>query len=226
MGESMMTQSEQSKQIKDITKSLNRVDTIFCMHIDSYLRQFDLLRSEFIEVKHIILIDLYSKLKDKESAWEVYENPKVYCESIISKHNRKYLGFFGVVFRRILPLYFGMILFMLLIISPNGFTRILSFDNPGIEFPLNSLLGILLIIFLYFLMTYFEYKLLFNKKRRNLSIYFKVIMQIFIYIIIVNNKVLVRNFDQIRINLNPLIMGVLLSLILIYFIYNRKKLII
>jgi len=223
MGESIMTQSE---QIKDITKHLNRMDTIFCMHIDSYLRQFDLFRSEFIEAKHIILTDLYSKLKDKESAWEVYENPKAYCESVISKYNRKYLGFFGVIFRRILPLYFGMILFMLLIISPNGFSRILSLDNPGIEMPLNSLLGILLIIFIYFLMTYFEYKLLFNKKHRNLSFYFKVIMQIFIYMIIVYNKVLVKSFDQINIVLNPIIMVILLGLILIYAIYNRKKLII
>lgn len=225
MGETMLTTSKQSKKIKEITQNLDRIDTVFCMQIDSYIRQFDLFRSEFIEIQYIILTDLYSKLEDKESAWEVYENPRTYCDSIISKYNRKYIGFVGVIVRRILPLYLEMILFLLLIISPNGFSRILYLDNPGIEMPLNSLLGILLILFIYFLMAYFEFKLLFNKKQKNLSFYFKVIIQIFIYIIIVNNKVLFKNLVQINIVLNPMIMAILLGLLIIYFVYNLKKMI-
>lgn len=226
MGESMMTQSEQSQQIKEITKNLNRTDTIFCMHIDSYLRDFDLLRSEFIEAKWIILTDLYSKLDEYESAWEVYDNPKEYCETIVSKYNRRYLGFFNRIIRRKLPLYTGLIIFILLIVSPNGFSEILYSDNPGIKMPLNSLLGLFLILFLHFVVSFIENKMLFNRKHRNLSFNLNVIVQLFIFLIIVNNKVLIEIFNHITITLNPLIMSVLLGFILIYFIYNHNKLII
>jgi len=221
----MITSAEQSQQIKDITKSLDRSDSIFCMHIDTYLRQFDLLRSEFIEAKWIILTDVYSKVIDKESAWEVYENPKAYCESIVSKYNRKYLGFIGVIVKRVFPLYFGMILFMLLIFSPNGFSKFLYLDNPGIEISVNSLLRLLLMVFLYFSIRLFEYKMLFNKERRNLSFYFNAIIQVFILIVLTNNFTLVSNLDQNMVTLNPMIMVILLCFILIYFIYNHKKLI-
>lgn len=220
-----MTTTEQSQQIKDITQSFDRSDTVFCMHIDTYLRQFDLLRSEFIETKWIILTDIYSELDDKESAWEVYEDPKAYCTSIVSKYNRKYLGFAGVVIRRDLPLFFGLILFMFLIISPNGFSRILYLDNPGIEIPLNSLLRLLLMVIFYFSIRLFEYKMLFNKERRNLSFYYNAIMQIFIFIVITNNFTLINNFDQSMVTLNPMIMVILCALILIYFVYNHKKLV-
>ena len=224
MGKSMLTQFEQSQQIKEITKSLNRTDTIFCMHIDTYLRQYDLLRSEFIEAKWTILTDLYSKLDEYDSVWEVYDNPKEYCETIISKYNRRYLGFFNRIIRRKLPLYIGLIIFILLILSPNGFSRILYLDNPGIKMPLNSFLGLFLILFLHFVVNFIEYKMLFNRKYRNLSFNLNMIVQLFIFLIVVNNKVLIEIFNHNTITLNPLIMGVLLVFILIYFIYNRKKL--
>lgn len=220
-----MTTAEQSQQIKDITQSLDRSDTVFCMHIDTYLRQFDLLKSEFIVAKRIILTDIYSKLNDKESAWEVYEDPKAYCTSIVSKYNRKYLGFAGVVIRRALSLFLGLIIFMGLIISPNGLSRILYLDNPGIDIPLNSLLRLLLMVIFYSSIRFFEYKMLFNKERRNLTFYYNVIMQIFIFIVITNNFTLINNFDQSIVTLNPMIMVILFALILIYFVYNHKKLI-
>lgn len=221
----MITTAEQSQQIKDIMKSLDRSDTIFCMHIDNYLRQFDLLRSEFIEAKWIILTDLYSKVIDGVNIWGLYEDPKAYCASIVSKYNRKYLGFMGVIIRRALPLYFGSILFMLLIFSPNGFSRLLYLDNPGIEISVNTLLRLSLMVFLYFSIRLFEYKMLFNKERRNLTFYFNAIIQVFILIVLTNNFTLINNLDQNMVTLNPMIMVILLGLILIYYIHNRKKLI-
>jgi len=221
----MITTAERSQQIKDITKSLDRSDSIFCMHIDTYLRQFDLLRSEFIEAKWMIITDLYSKLDDKESAWEVYEDPKGYCAFIVSKYNRKYLGYIGVIIKRLLPIYFGSILFMFLIFSPNGFSRFLYLDNPGIEISVNSLLRLLLMIIFYFSIRLFEYKMLFNKERRNLTFYYNAIIQIFIFIVLTNNFTLENNLDQNMVTLNPMIMVILLCFILIYFIYNHKKII-
>lgn len=221
-----MNTAEQSQQIKDITKSLDRSDTIFCMHIDTYLRQFDLLRSEFIEAKWIILTDLYSKVIDGVNTWEVYEDPKAHCASIVSKYNRKYLGFIGVITKRLIPLYVGSILFMLLIFSPNGFSRFLYLDNPGIEISVNTLLRLLLMVFLYFSIRLFEYKMLFNKERKNLTFYFNAIIQVFILIVLTNNFTLVNNLDQNMVTLNPMIMVILFGLTLIYFIYNHKKLII
>jgi len=222
----MITTTEQSQQIKDITKSLDRSDTIFCMHIDTYLRQFDLLRSEFIEAKWIILTDLYSKVIDGVNIWELYEDPKAYCASIVSKYNRKYLGFIGVIIKRVIPLYFGSILFMLLIFSPNGFSRVLYLDNPGIEISVNTLLRSLLMVFLYFSTRLFEYKMLFNKERRNFTFYYNAIIQVFILIVLTNNFTLENNLDQNMVTLNPMIMVILLGLVLIYYVYNRKKLII
>lgn len=220
----MITTAEQSQQIKDIKKSLDRSDTIFCMHIDTYLRQFDLLRSEFIEAKWIILTDLYSKVIDGVNTWEVYEDPKAHCASIVSKYNRKYLGFIGVITKRLIPLYVGSILFMLLIFSPNGFSRFLYLDNPGIEISVNTLLRLLLMVFLYFSIRLFEYKMLFKKERRNLTFYYNAIIQIFIFVVLTNNLTL-DNIDQNMVILNPMIMVILLCFIIIYFFYNHRKLI-
>jgi len=91
---------------------------------------------------------------------------------------------------------------------------------------LNSLLRLSLMVFLYFSTRLFEYKMLFNKERRNFTFYYNAIIQVFILIVLTNNFTLENNLDQNMVTLNPMIMVILLGLVLIYYVYNRKKLII
>lgn len=217
MGESM----SKSKEIREIVKSFDKDDKIFVGYVDSVLRSYDLLKIEYIDAKWIILKDINEKLSIVKSVWEIYENPKLFCVSVVSKYQRKFIGIKGGFLKRIVPIYIFIIIIMCLLISPNGIYRLFDLSNPGILLSVGMIIYIIFLGFNFFVPYIFEDKNLFVRKPKlNILSWIMIILYFMMFLYIQSLKL----SEFIPMYVHPLVLCAFLIFLCFYFIVNRKKL--
>ena len=155
-----------SKEIREIVKSFDKEKKLFVQYVDSILRRYDLLKSEYVDTKWLILKDIDEKLSTEISIWDIYEDPKLFCESVVLKHQRKNIGINGRIIKYILPIYFLMILVLFLMISPNGIYQLFNQSNPGVLISVGMIFYIIFLGLYFFLPDIFEDKKYFEKNQK------------------------------------------------------------
>lgn len=209
------------KEIREIVKSFDKDEKLFIRYVDSILRNYDLLKSEYIDSKWIILMDIKEKLSTVKSVWDIYENPKLFCESVVSKYQRKNIGNKGRLVIRILPIYFFNIIILFLLISPNGIYQLFNLSNPGILLSVGMITYIIFLGFNFFVPYIFEDKNLFVRKPK-LNIFSWIIIILYFMMFIYIQSLKLSEF--IPMYVHPLVLCACLILLCFYFIVNRKKL--
>lgn len=209
------------KEIREIVKSFDKDDKIFIGYVDLVLRKYDLLKSEYVDAKWIILKDIKEKLSTVKSVWDIYENPKLFCESVVSKYQRKLIGIKGGFLKRIVPIYIFIIIIMCLLISPNGIYRLFDLSNPGILLSVGMIIYIIFLGFNFFVPYIFEDKNLFVRKPK-LNIFSWIIIILYFMMFIYIQSLKLSEF--IPMYVHPLVLCACLILLCFYFIVNRKKL--
>jgi len=215
MGKSM----SKSKEIREIVKSFDKDDKIFIGYVDLVLRKYDLLKSEYVDAKWIILKDIKEKLSTGKSVWDIYENPKLFCESVVTKYQRRFIGIKGGFLKRIVPAYIFIIIIMCLLISPNGIYRLFDLSNPGILLSVGMIIYIIFLGFNFFVPYIFEDKNLFVRKPKlNILSWLIIILYFMMFIYIQSLKL----SDFIPLYVHPLVLFACLILLCVYFFANRK----
>lgn len=217
MGETMT----KSKEIREIVKSFDKEKRLFVQYVDSILRRYDLLKSEYVDTKWLILKDIVEKLSTEISVWDIYEDPKLFCESVVLKHQRKNIGINGRIIKYILPIYFLMILVLFLMISPNGIYQLFNQSNPGVLISVGMIFYIIFLGLYFFLPDIYEDKKFFERNPKINILSCLIIMIYFILILYLQNLNL-KEF--IPLYVHPLIILSCISLLCVYLFMNRKKL--
>lgn len=217
MGETMT----KSKEIREIVKSFDKEKKLFVQYVDSILRRYDLLKSEYVDTKWLILKDIVEKLSTEISVWDIYEDPKLFCESVVLKHQRKNIGINGRIIKYILPIYFLMILVLFLMISPNGIYQLFNQSNPGVLISVGMIFYIIFLGLYFFLPDIYEDKKFFERNPKINILSCLIIMIYFILILYLQNLNL-KEF--IPLYVHPLIILSCISLLCVYLFMNRKKL--
>lgn len=217
MGETMT----KSKEIREIVKSFDKEKKLFVQYVDSILRRYDLLKSEYVDTKWLILKDIVEKLSTEISVWDIYEDPKLFCESVVLKHQRKNIGINGRIIKYILSIYFLMILVLFLMISPNGIYQLFNQSNPGVLISVGMIFYIIFLGLYFFLPDIYEDKKFFERNPKINILSCLIIMIYFILILYLQNLNL-KEF--IPLYVHPLIILSCISLLCVYLFMNRKKL--
>ena len=210
-----------SQEIKEIIDTYDNDDRQFFLNVDLFLRNYDLLNEEFIECKWIIVNDVNEKLKEVDNAWNVYDDPKAYCDSVVSKYHREYIGIKGRFLKRILPNSIGIMLLMLLFLSSNGISQLFNLSNKGIEINIWDVMLIILAISNYIIPLISHNMNLFVRKPK-FNIWF-----LFVYVLYFMFLYSFANSELISSPLffvHPLVLVILLFMLCIYFYTNRNKL--
>lgn len=217
MGETMT----KSKEIREIVKSFDKEKKLFVQYVDSILRRYDLLKSEYVDTKWLILKDIDEKLSTEISVWDIYEDPKLFCESVVLKHQRKNIGINGRIIKYILPIYFLMILVLFLMISPNGIYQLFNQSNPGVLISVGMIFYIIFLGLYFFLPDIFEDKKYFEKNQKMNILSWLIIV---IYFVLVYYLKSLNLKEFIPLYVHPLIILICISLLCVYLFMNRKKL--
>ncbi len=217
MGETMT----KSKEIREIVKSFDKEKKLFVQYVDSILRRYDLLKSEYVDTKWLILKDIDEKLSTEISIWDIYEDPKLFCESVVLKHQRKNIGINGRIIKYILPIYFLMILVLFLMISPNGIYQLFNQSNPGVLISVGMIFYIIFLGLYFFLPDIFEDKKYFEKNQKMNILSWLIIV---IYFVLVYYLKSLNLKEFIPLYVHPLIILICISLLCVYLFMNRKKL--
>jgi len=217
MGE-LMTKS---KEIRGIVRLFDKEKKLFVQYVDSILRRYDLLRDEYIDTKWLILRDINEKLSTNVSIWDIYDDPKLFCESIVLKHQRKNIGINGRIIKYILPIYLLMILVLFLIFSPNGIYQLFNQSNPGILISVGMIFYIIILGLYFFLPNIYEDKKFFEKNQK-MNILSWLIIVIYFVLILYLQSLNLKEF--IPIYVHPIIILICISLLCVYLFMNRKKL--
>lgn len=217
MGETMT----KSKEIREIVKSFDKGKKLFVQYVDSILRRYDLLKSEYVDTKWLILKDIDEKLSTEISIWDIYEDPKLFCESVVLKHQRKNIGINGRIIKYILPIYFLMILVLFLMISPNGIYQLFNQSNPGVLISVGMIFYIIFLGLYFFLPDIFEDKKYFEKNQKMNILSWLIIV---IYFVLVYYLKSLNLKEFIPLYVHPLIILICISLLCVYLFMNRKKL--
>ena len=217
MGE-LMTKS---KEIRGIVRLFDKEKKLFVQYVDSILRRYDLLRDEYIDTKWLILRDINEKLSTNVSIWDIYDDPKLFCESIVLKHQRKNIGINGRIIKYILPIYLLMILVLFLIFSPNGIYQLFNQSNPGILISVGMIFYIIILGLYFFLPIIYEDKKFFEKNQK-MNILSWLIIVIYFVLIYYLKSLNLKEF--IPLYVHPLIILFCISLLYVYLFMNRKKL--
>lgn len=217
MGETMT----KSKEIREIVKSFDKEKKLFIQYVDSILRRYDLLKSEYVDTKWLILKDIDEKLSTEISVWDIYEDPKLFCESVVLKHQRKNIGINGRIIKYILPIYFLMILVLFLMISPNGIYQLFNQSNPGVLISVGMIFYIIFLGLYFFLPDIFEDKKYFEKNQKMNILSWLIIV---IYFVLVYYLKSLNLKEFIPLYVHPLIILICISLLFVYLFMNRKKL--
>lgn len=217
MGETMT----KSKEIREIVKSFDKEKKLFVQYVDSILRRYDLLKSEYVDTKWLILKDIDEKLSTEISVWDIYEDPKLFCESVVLKHQRKNIGINGRIIKYILPIYFLMILVLFLMISPNGIYQLFNQSNPGVLISVGMIFYIIFLGLYFFLPDIYEDKKFFEKNQK-INILSCLIIVIYFVLIYYLKSLNLKEF--IPLYVHPLIILSCINLLCVYLFMNRKKL--
>ena len=217
MGETMT----KSKEIREIVKSFDKEKKLFVQYVDSILRRYDLLKSEYVDTKWLILKDIVEKLSTEISVWDIYEDPKLFCESVVLKHQRKNIGINGRIIKYILPIYFLMILVLFLMISPNGIYQLFNQSNPGVLISVGMIFYIIFLGLYFFLPDIYEDKKFFEKNQK-INILSCLIIVIYFVLIYYLKSLNLKEF--IPLYVHPLIILSCINLLCVYLFMNRKKL--
>lgn len=217
MGETMT----KSKEIREIVKSFDKEKKLFVQYVDSILRRYDLLKSEYVDTKWLILKDIVEKLSTEISVWDIYEDPKLFCESVVLKHQRKNIGINGRIIKYILPIYFLMILVLFLMISPNGIYQLFNQSNPGVLISVGMIFYIIFLGLYFFLPDIYEDKKFFERNPK-INILSCLIIVIYFILILYLQNLNLKEF--IPLYVHPLIILSCISLLCVYLFMNRKKL--
>lgn len=210
-----------SKEIREIIRSFDKEEKHFVQYVDSILRRYDLLRDEYIDAKWIILKDINDKLSINKNVWDIYDDPKLFCESVVSKFQRTNIGIKGRVIRYTLPTYFLMTLVLFLMISPNGIYQLFNQSNPGILISVGMIFYIIILGLYFFLSIIYEDKKFFEKNQK-MNILSWLIIVIYFVLILYLQSLNLKEF--IPLYVHPLIILICISLLCVYLFMNRKKL--
>ncbi len=209
------------QEIKEILDTYDKEDKLFFRSVDLFLRNYDFLIEDYIEAKWIILKDINAKLAENESAWDIYDNPRLFCESVVSKYNVEYIGIKGRFLKRILPNCLTFMIIVFLFISPNGISQLFNLNNRGLIVNVQIILLIALSILNYCVPLAIHNDNLFVRHAR------LPLWPLFIYVIY---AVLFYNFrtvlfdNRYAFTIHPLYLFIVLLLLGINYFMNRNKL--
>lgn len=210
-----------SKEIREIVRSFDKEEKHFVQYVDSILRSYDLLRDEYIDAKWIILKDINEKLSININVWDIYEDPKLFCESVVLKYQRKNIGINGRIIKYTLPIYLLMILVLFLMISPYGTYQLFNQSNTGILISVGIIFYIIFLGLYFFIPDIYEDKKIFEKNQKMNILSWLIIV---IYFVLVYYLKSLNLKEFIPLYVHPLIILICISLLCVYLFTNRKKL--